>query len=154
MLHWSDFFFFLTSHYWKVQLQLRNVFRRRQTHVVGCLYVARQALLLFAQVLAQGKLKGAALGLQQQSKAGLCLHREGRSFNDESKIRKQRKRGSCTTPQGGNVTMGVGVCRVFTPSAPHLLTLARTFSNEAGLTSEKQMRKTSWWKRQKTAVRK
>lgn len=25
------------------------------------------------------------------------------------------------------------------------LTLARTFSNEAGLTSEKQMRNTSWW---------
>lgn len=29
----------------------------------------------------------------------------------------------------------------------HWLTLARTFSNEAGLTSEKQIRNTSWWEK-------
>lgn len=92
-----------------------------------------------------GEVKGAALGHHQQNKPAPCLHREDRFFNNESKILKERERGSCTTPRGGNVPMGLSVFTVFTPSALHLLTLARTFSNEAGLTSEKQMRKTSWW---------
>lgn len=40
--------------------------------------------------------------------------------------------------------------RVFHMQTLHQLTLARTFSNEAGLTSEKQMRNTSWEKKEKT----
>lgn len=97
----------------------------------------------------------AAVGHQQQTKAARCTGRAGFFFptNESKLIKEGEKSSSCTTSRGGNVTMGVCVFTVFSPSTLHLLTLARTFSNEAGLTSEKQMRKTSWREKTENKVR-
>lgn len=145
MLHRSDFFPNISGSRNCSWGKYKECIQKETNTFSQLLWSGLAGIAALCSGVGAGEVKGAALGHHQQNKPAPCLHREDRFFNNESKIIKERERGSCTTPGGGNVPMGLSVFTVFTPSALHLLTLARTFSNEAGLTSEKQMRKTSWW---------
>lgn len=102
------------------QANIKNISRRKQTHSVSCFLLGPAGIAALCSGV--GAVKGAALGHHRQNKPAPRLRREGRFFfNDESKIIKERDRGSCTTPHGGSVTMGVSVFfHSISPASAHL----------------------------------